>query len=381
MKLDLRVLGAAAFFAVVPAAAAGGALALPVLLSTAGVLCVSPSLMWQSVRLRPLWLLSLLLWVGWVVLTCLWRPEATLSAAKLVVLFLAGLSFITAARAAPRSVQAGGGAAFFVLAALLSVEAFAGFPLNRAINPDIPPGELALNPMRGAMVSLALIWGVAGGLLASRRRLLCGLALLVAGVLSVPFGLFAHIAAFGLGLAAFALALLAPRLTLAGAGTALALWVLAAPFATPIVTAAAGSASVPFSWTHRLAIWRDVSGQVWEAPWFGHGLGASRDLGEIVFAGQRFYPPMHPHSASLQLWYETGAVGAGLAALTLVLGSLALARALADKRAAAAAAAGALVSLGFVANVSFSLWAEWWAASLLLAAALVVAAAQRSARR
>ena len=66
-----------------------------------------------------------------------------------------------------------------------------------------------------------------------------------------------------------------------------------------------------------------------------------------------------------------------LVAMALVVGGQALARSLGKRPVAAAAAAASLLSLGFVANVSFSLVAEWWVASLLLAAALVAAAAQR----
>ena len=56
--------------------------------------------------------------------------------------------------------------------------------------------------------------------------------------------------------------------------------------------------------------------------------------------------PLHPHSGSLQIWYETGAVGAVLAALALLAGGWALARAFKDNRLGAAAAAASLATLG-----------------------------------
>ena len=85
--------------------------------------------------------------------------------------------------------------------------------------------------------------------------------------------------------------------------------------------------------------------------------------------------PLHPHSGSLQIWLETGAVGAALGALALVIGGVAMSRALAHRRAAAGAACATLVSFGFIANVSYGIWQEWWVATALIAAAAVSALA------
>ncbi|MES1203914.1 MAG: hypothetical protein ABUS57_20950, partial [Pseudomonadota bacterium] len=83
--------------------------------------------------------------------------------------------------------------------------------------------------------------------------------------------------------------------------------------------------------------------------------------------------PLHPHDASLQIWLETGAIGAGLGALALILGGVALARALRFDRVAAAGACGAIASIGLIANVSYGAWQEWWIATAFAAAALVTA--------
>ena len=375
MRLDFRAFAAAALFALLPAAAAGGALALPVLVSLTGALNFRPAQLQQAVTGRPLWLATLLLAGAWIAASAAWSPAPDTTAAKLGSQLILGLLFVAGGAAAGRTFRAAGAAAFLVLASLLAVEAAFGFPLNRAIHPEATPEMVALNPTRGALVLLALSWGAAGGMLASGRRRL-GLAILaLSGALSLPFGVSAHALGFAVGLAAFGLTFLAPRVTLLAVSGGLAGWILAAPFATPFLSRLAGP--LPFSWEHRLAIWAQTCGEIWRAPWFGHGLGASRALPGVAVAGQMTYPPLHPHSASLQLWYETGAIGAALAALALVAGGHALARALGDKPAAAAAAAASLLSLGFIANVSFSLWAEWWVASLLIAASLTAAAAQR----
>lgn len=378
MRLDFRAFAAAALFALVPAAAAGGALALPVLVSLTGALSFSAARMRQAVTEHPLWLATLILAGAWIAVSTAWSPNPDATAAKLGSQLILGLLFVAAAASAGRIFRAAGAAAFLVLASLLAVEAMFGFPLNRAIHPDTALEIVALNPTRGALVLLALSWGAAGGMIASGRRCVGLTILALSGVLSVPFGVSAHALGFAAGLAAFGLAFVAPRRAILAVSGGLAAWTLTAPLLTPALARLATAAGpLPFSWEHRLAIWTQTCSEIWSAPWIGHGLGASRALPGIAVAGQMTYPPLHPHSASLQLWYETGAVGAVLAAFALITGGRALARALGGKPAAAAAAAASLLSLGFIANVSFSLWAEWWVASLLIAAALTAASARR----
>jgi O-antigen ligase len=89
--------------------------------------------------------------------------------------------------------------------------------------------------------------------------------------------------------------------------------------------------------------------------------------------------PVHPHSASLQIWYETGAVGALLAAGALLTAGLRMSRAYARNRPAAAAACATLASLGLIANVSYGVWAEWWMATMFAVAALVGALSHQRA--
>lgn len=373
-------LAIATFFALCPAAAAAGALALPVLLGLASILVFSPDLIAPALAKPPAWLLALACALGWIAISALWSPAPLLATSKSVLLVGLGSSFIATAGSAGRTMRAGGAASFLVLALLLAVEAGFDSPLNRAGGAD--SASVLLHPMRGAIVLLALGWGAAASLAVSGRSWLAGCTLLIGGALSFPFGLSAHVIAYGLGLMAFLAALMQPTTTVRAIAWSLAGWLIAAPFATPLVSQSSGLAdTLPLSWAHRLVIWNTFIKEICHHPLIGHGLGASRALGDdIVVRGQSFGPALHPHSASLQLWYETGAIGAVLVAMALVVGGQALARSLGKKPVAAAAAAASLLSLGFVANVSFSLVAEWWVASLLLAAALVAAAAQRGGK-
>jgi O-antigen ligase len=204
--------------------------------------------------------------------------------------------------------------------------------------------------------------------------------LVIAAALSTQFGQDSNLVGFAFGLMAFAAGFWRPDWTLRLVSLGLAGWLLLAPFATPLVLSNQSFVdAMPTSWAVRTGIWRYVCSHILEAPWLGHGLDASRAVTDrINVRGLDIRAvPLHPHSASLQIWYETGAVGAVLAASVLVVGGWSLARALGQNRPAAAAAAATLACLGLIANVSFGLWQEWWVATMFMAAALVGALAQR----
>lgn len=364
----------AAFFVLLPAFGVGGALGVPVLLCLAGALSLRPSLLRQVVDKRPSAILLLLALAGLAVLSSAWSagPAAPLQALKVAAIVLFGLAFAGDAAASPRLTQAGGVAAFTVLAVLLAVEALGSLPLNRAVQPEADPGELLRNTMRGASLLMALAWGAAAVLIARGGRTwmrLGLLALAAAGFISFQFSQSANIVAFAAGLLAFAAAFAAPRAVLAATLAALTLWLIAAPFLTPLLLSAI-TVELPYSWNARAEIWTYIIERIWEQPWIGHGLDAART--------HRPHVPVHPHSVSLQIWFELGVVGVALAIALMIAGARQLLRAIGDNRPAAAAACGTLVSLGLIANLSFNLWAEWWLAAMFIAAALVASLARRA---
>lgn len=375
-------LARAAMFALVPPAAAGGAMAIAMIVSIAG----AASLTWTGARelveKKPLPILLLLAFAGWAVVSATWSPApAGAQAAKIFFLATLGLAFAGAAMADARLTRAAGIAAFAVLALFLSVEAFADMPINRATHPGVTEAwKIGRDPARGAVVLLAMTWGVAAALWiqGGRWRLLALLALGLCGVLAAQFDQAANLVGFALGLAAGGLALLAPRLAPIIVSWGLAFWLLAAPLLTPFVVSNRYLVDqAPYGWAVRAGIWDYVVDRIGERPIFGHGLDASHAVtDQIVVRGDVMRAvPLHPHSASLHIWFDTGLIGALLAAGALLTGGLAISRACAQNRAAAAAACATLASLGFIANVSYGVWQEWWDATLFLAAAIVSAAA------
>ncbi|RYG34702.1 MAG: hypothetical protein EON93_07660, partial [Burkholderiales bacterium] len=119
---------------------------------------------------------------------------------------------------------------------------------------------------------------------------------------------------------------------------------------------------------YRQAIWQRVLDLIWQKPWLGSGVGALRMERDVipsgVFEGQLLIPN-HPHNMLLQLWAETGLVGATLAVAVLVLVAWRLPRP--DALGPAMPRAAAIIG-GFCASlISFDLWNEaWWAVFCLL---------------
>ncbi|MBA3068706.1 MAG: O-antigen ligase family protein [Hyphomonas sp.] len=141
---------------------------------------------------------------------------------------------------------------------------------------------------------------------------------------------------------------------------------------------------LPASFRSRLWSWEIVIGRMSDAPFLGHGLNATRTWKE-TFATRpdwlaqlpdywKDYPvvPGHPHNMALQIWAETGMIGAVLAALSLVALAFHLPRPAElrpEIRFAAAGLAGAAAS---IFSFAYSLWNEGFWASLALAAAAII---------
>lgn len=376
-------------FALLPAVAAAGAMGLPLLIGLAALAALGPSVFRQVLDKSSAWLWLLLALAVWAGVSSLWTPWPGPTAAKVLGVLSLGLLFAAAAGAnknAAALTLAGAAAAFVVLAALLGVEAAFGMPLNRAAEPDLPWGELNRNPSRGLIVLMALVWPVTAWLLASGRwsqRILALVVIVACAALSLQFDQLSTAIGFGAGLIVFLIALALPRLAILLPSFGLAVWMLIAPFVTPLLVASPQLVeAVPMSWAHRIAIWRYTCERIMEQPWIGHGIDAGRATTEMITI--RGLPtrgiPVHPHSASLQIWHDLGLVGALLAALLLAYGGWRLSRAFAHDRYAGAATAAVLGMFGLMGNVGWSLWQEWWLATLLLTAALLGALGARAAR-
>lgn len=264
-----------------------------------------------------------------------------------------------------------------VVAAVLVVEGVEGGRLYGALNgltrkplrPDLARRDAA----RGCYAVVLLFWPLA---LATWRRVSAAAPVLVGMAVAVSalmLGVDAPAAAMLVSLAVFAAVRTAPRTAIWIGVAAVAVYFLAAPavFLPHGHTAADLPAELgKESWHIRIGIWRFASGLIAHRPWLGYGLDASRTFPDRI--------PMHPHDAAIQLWLETGVLGAVLAALFwgwLLLRIRTLGRGDAPWTAAACATASVYLLIG---AISFGIWQEWW---LSLGAIAVACCGMTLARR
>lgn len=148
---------------------------------------------------------------------------------------------------------------------------------------------------------------------------------------------------------------------------------------------------IPASFWSRVHAWDSVTDRITEAPITGHGLEASKTwqgvyadqparLSEIIAdtglpnAGWEAYAivPGHPHNMALQIWAETGFIGALLVALTSLFVGVRLYQLGPIPHVAKYAGAGLFgATLAFFA-FSYSMWNEAFWGSVALAATFVI---------
>jgi O-antigen ligase len=153
-------------------------------------------------------------------------------------------------------------------------------------------------------------------------------------------------------------------------------WIAATVLVVPLAQLAYGSQLYLAGWLdysarHRVVIWKQAADEIAKAPVLGAGLGTPRTLRQPGLEGVPRVPgttiplaaPLHSHNAYLQVWQETGAVGA---ALLLALGLL-LVRAIGAMPAQLQHNFCAIfAACALLAASSFSIWAAWLICALAL---------------
>jgi len=148
---------------------------------------------------------------------------------------------------------------------------------------------------------------------------------------------------------------------------------------------------LPASFFSRAMGWQLTGEKIHQAPYFGHGIEATyawRTLyaerpAWLAEAESRFGDQMgwaqyeilnsHPHNMPLQIWVDTGLIGAVLAALSLILLGRRLQSIVADKPLSGHAIAAFTAVCTVICNVSYNMWNEaFWASVTLIAAVLIL---------
>jgi O-antigen ligase len=132
---------------------------------------------------------------------------------------------------------------------------------------------------------------------------------------------------------------------------------------------------------HRMLIWQFAAERTVERPVFGWGLDSSRAMpgGQDHPQGYPERLPLHPHNAIMQIWLELGAVGALIAALTIVW-SVSRIGTVFPASQTHAVALGMTVATVVTALTAWSIWLTWWLAGIWLVVALMGAVLPGRAR-
>ncbi len=177
----------------------------------------------------------------------------------------------------------------------------------------------------------------------------------------------------------------------------LAVYILAAPLLVKALAHLVQIVGVPIpqSFTSRIYSWELVNQKIAQSPLFGHGLEASHAwsdtygehpewLAEVVAAGadERAWSvyrvmPTHPHNMALQIWAETGLLGAGLMAGTLALLGWRLRPPREWTPIVRYGAAGLIGVTATLFSFSYSMWNEAFWASVAVAGAVVLLQARQ----
>ena len=325
--------------------------------------------------------LTLLAFLVWALASCFWshRPAAGLRMwGEFTVPLLSGLAIAASGACAPsRRFVRLMAVALLLAAALLAYEFLTGFSERAWLAINDRQQVFYFN--RPVLTCLVLAVPVIDRLWRGGATVDRGLALLLGlGVTALVFISDSEAAKLGLVVMVLAalLHLALPRLTLAAIGVAFLATMAFAPAIGLVL-----EAQLPGSVRQHLQPSHEVRVDIWESfgeaallrPLAGSGFNASATLQDNAVAAQ-VSPPRremlaigHPHSAPLQAWVDTGAVGAGLLALAgllLVAGLWRLPPARARLPAAFFAGCFAIVV------VAHGAWQGWWIAALALVAIL-----------
>ncbi len=368
-------------FALAAVIAAAGAMGMPALVTLAALIALPRPALWAyALKPSPL-LLAALAFLVWALVTQIWSPaeprqilvvwaQAALGAGLLI----AAAHLPEARRRLPRKL--------FVLtvaagALFLALEAVSGGVVSAVIKGVEPGQERLLNSLtRGAAAMLILIppAAVMARGLGGRWRHMAWAMLLGIFIAVIGFDADANAVALVITLAVFFLARRQPRAVVLAFGAAFSVWIVLFPLAVGLTDPLVGPRRdlLPFSWEWRWEAWTYTLELIRQQPWFGAGMDSARHFtGASVEMRGFILPrmPLHPHSASMQLWLELGAIGVFLVCAVLVLGARRIARAPDLGRARAAAATGTAVAAAFVLSTSYGFWQEWIWQTIILAAA------------
>lgn len=166
-----------------------------------------------------------------------------------------------------------------------------------------------------------------------------------------------------------------PQMTVKLTGLAIVLLILLGPL-TGFLTGHVNDEvlhSLPLSLEHRFRMWAYSWERIIEHPWIGNGFDASRsyqDTFNVRGGLDMVIVSLHPHNAAMQIWLETGFIGAVLAAMSIAF-FIRPAAQFAQTPQRASALTGTMTAATLFGFTTIGVWQFWWIGSIFIALAIL----------
>ncbi len=208
-----------------------------------------------------------------------------------------------------------------------------------------------------------------------KGHIIAGALVVLVALICWQFHLFAGLVALIAGGLFFALGYFWPRTTILAVMIGFLIMVLMAPMILPAIAAPLDGATLPFSWEWRVKMWPYTGEQINIHPLVGWGLDASRSFAADQFELHGFslgYLIQHPHNVGLQIWLETGLIGALLLSISIALFGIRISGMQILSRMQGAAIAGSAIVFLVFFSFTYGAWQEWLWASVAWVSAMCV---------
>jgi len=379
-----------AVFIFLPLFAHAGGLAIAILAAIGGIVAILTGPKF-SLKTLPPWGMALTVFCLWVFVSSFWSPYDDPNGFSNPLKFIIGVPlYIAFAYGIARARDVATIRFNHILMAMavmasgwLLIDLLSNYGLTLMIDP-LNDGEIINNRISDANMNVGHAITVWVLLLAPVIYLMANMlkyGKVIAGLYVLSLLTAAYLSQLSVGLmgiiavlVAMGLAKVLPRTTI----LILLAMAVAAIVLAPLMGIISGAlpesatSALPFSWEHRVTMWDYTASRIWESPIWGHGFDAVRTF-EDTFSARGFEDLniiwLHPHSAGLHIWVETGFIGALLAALTLGLLGHELYQEIGNDPKLAVPVAGYVAATILICTVTYGVWQEWWWGSLIIAAA------------